>query len=467
MLNKIFIIGIGPGSADYLTPQAKEAIECAEVIVGYKYYLELISELITQKELVSNGMKKERERAERAFQLAEEGKTVAMISSGDAGIYGMASLLWEMKANTNSNIELEVVPGISAMLAAAAKLGAPISHDMCTISLSDLLTPWQVIEKRIIAAASADFITAIYNPVSNDRFWQLMRLKELFLQHKSPDTPVGIARQVGRDDESIETIKLKDLDAGMADMFTLIIIGNEHSFEHQGNIVTPRGYYKKAKKSEDNPGRQIMNKSFQTILEQLDQNKYSLEELWVILHCIHTTADFSLADCINVKKDSVANLHKALFSENPPVIVTDVRMVTDGIRRALVDKLGLQVKCYLNDERTATLAEEQGITRTQAGIRLAVKEHPNALFAFGNAPTALMELSKQIRNGHAHPTGIVAAPVGFVNVEESKWRIKYGNNETPHIIVEGKKGGSNVAATIINSVLSWAEAENMHPGEGV
>ena len=467
MAKKIYSIGIGPGNEKYLTPQALQAIQDAEVIVGYSFYFEHIKQVSDGKTLLDTGMKKERERALKAFEIAEGGQTVAVISSGDSGVYGMAPLLWEMKAERNSEVDLEVVPGISAMFAAASKLGAPLGHDFCSISMSDLLTPWEKIEKRIVAAADADFVTAIYNPLSKGRFWQLMRLRDLFLKVRSPKTPVGIARNVGREDETIEVITLEELDVSKADMFTVIVIGNSQTFESQNKMITPRGYYAKKNESNDKLGRKIMNKSFQTILDNIDISGKSLAHVWVALHCIHTTADFNLNESVELRNNVVEELYEKFYSGNPPVIVTDVSMVTRGIRRAIAEKLGLQIKCYLDDERVAKMASEKNITRTQAGIQLAVEEHPDAIFAFGNAPTALIELIKLIRNGKANPVGVIATPVGFVNVKESKWQLKYGCPDTPAVIVNGRKGGSNVAATIINAILSWNEAEQMHPGEGV
>jgi precorrin isomerase len=187
----------------------------------------------------------------------------------------------------------------------------------------------------------------------------------------------------------------------------------------------------------------------------------------VALHCIHTTADPQLEKLIVLTNDVIPVLHQKFHSGNPPVIVTDVSMVTRGIRSALVEKLGLTVKCYLDDEQAKELAIEKEITRAQAGIWLAVQEHPEAVFAFGNAPTALMELVKLIREGKAAPAGVIAAPVGFVNVEESKWQLKYGCPRIPAVFVNGRRGGSNVAATIINAILSWDEAATMHPGKGI
>ena len=464
---KIYSIGIGPGDEQLMTPQAAKAIQQAEVIVGYTHYFRYVEELVVGKKTISTGMKKERQRAEQAFIEAEKGKEVAVISSGDSGVYGMAPLLWEMKKERNSEVTIEVIPGISAMFAAAAKLGAPLGHDFCSVSMSDLLTPWSRIEKRIEAAALGDFVTAIYNPVSKGRFWQLMRLKEIFWQHRSPDTPVGICRQVGRNDEKIEVVTLDKLDASMADMFTVIIIGNSQTTEFHGKMITPRGYYTATDSSSDHIGRQIMNESFRTILHETDLSNLPLDQAWVTLHCIHTTADFSISNKVELRNDVVDKLYKAFYSGNPPVIVTDVSMVTRGIRRAVLKQLGMEVKCYLEDDRVKQLAENQNITRTQAGIRLAAEEHPNALFAFGNAPTALIELVDLIRKNKANPVAVIAAPVGFVNVKESKWQLKYGCPTIPAVIVNDRKGGSNVAATIINAILSWNEAEAMHPGKGI
>lgn len=464
---KIYSIGIGPGNKDLMTAQAQQALQESQVIVAYTPYLDYIEDFIQEKEIISTGMKKERERAALAFVEAQKGKVVAVVSSGDSGVYGMAPLLWEMKQELNSAIEIEVIPGISAVFDAAAKLGAPLGHDFCTISLSDLLTPWELIEKRIVAAAQGDFVTAIYNPVSKGRFWQLMRLKELFLESRNPETPVGIARQTGRKEEELRVITLKELQSDMADMFTLLIIGNSQTRSFNNKMITPRGYYNQSKETTDSPGRQIMNESFRTILKEVDFAGKSLAHKWVALHAIHTTADFSINQSIEITNNAVPNLHELLNSKTPPIIITDVSMVTRGIRKNTVEKLDLVVKCYLDDERVAVMAKEKNITRTQAGIRLAVEEHPNAIYVFGNAPTALIELVSLIRKGKAAPAGVIAAPVGFVNVKESKWQLKYGCPSFPSVIIEGRKGGSNVAATIINAILSWNEAEAMHPGEGL
>jgi len=463
---KIFSIGIGPGGIQYMTPQAQEILKNIEVVIGYTYYIDLIRELLDDKLVIDTGMKKEQERVEKAFELARE-KTVAVISSGDSGVYGMASLLWETKMKQKSPVEIEVIPGISAMFAAAAQLGAPLGHDFCSISLSDLLTPWDTIEQKIVVAAQGDFVTAIYNPASKNRYWQIMRFRELFLEQRPPQTPVGIARQTGREGEETFVTRLDELNSACVDMFSIVIVGNSQTLEFNGKMITPRGYFHSQGKSGKRSGKSIMYESFKRIVPDIKPEDHSLEHTWLALHCIHTTADFSLNNLIEINGEIINRVHKAFYSENPPTIITDVSMVTKGIRKTMVRKLHINLQCYLENEDVEEIAEKEQITRTQAGIRLAVKEHPKALFVFGNAPTALMELVEQIKSGHADPIGVIAAPVGFVNVRESKWHLKYGCTEVPNIIIKGNKGGSSIAATLVNAILSWDDAAQLNPGKGL
>ena len=244
-MGKIIVAGIGPGSKEDITPAVLEAVRSADAIVGYKYYFQFIMPYVKEGcECIDTGMKKERERAEQAFSLAEQDKTVVVISSGDAGIYGMTPLIYEMRKERGVDIAIESLPGISAFQKAASLLGAPIGHDMCIISLSDLMTPWEVIERRIKAAATGDFVTAVYNPKSHGRYWQLYRLQELFLQGRHGETPVGYVRQAGRDEEVVKLTTLADFDPEDVDMFTVILIGNSQSYVSDGKMITPRGYYR-------------------------------------------------------------------------------------------------------------------------------------------------------------------------------------------------------------------------------
>jgi len=508
-MGKIIIAGIGPGSKQDITPAVLEAVRGADAIVGYKYYFQFIEPYVKDGcECIDTGMKKERERAEQAFLLAEQGKTVVVISSGDAGIYGMAPLLFEMqheRAATTpgaspsnvtatvpdgspSGITIEVLPGISAFQKAASLLGAPIGHDLCIISLSDLMTPWEQIERRIKAAAVGDFVTAVYNPKSHGRYWQLYRLQELFLQERSADTPVGYVRQAGREDQAIRVTTLGAFDPEDVDMFTVILIGNSQSYIANGKIITPRGYYRDSVLSDsltggnsvlsdsvaEKKGQQIMIESFRTIKRELRCQDYPLGHLWALLHAIHTTADFDMENILHTDDGAVEALYNKVQSGELKTIITDVTMVTSGIRKGALARLGIEAKCYLSDPRVAEMTKSpllcegreqngESLTRTQAGIRLAVEEHPDALFAFGNAPTALMELCDLIRKGKARPAGIIAAPVGFVHVRESKHMVK-PFRDIPKIIVEGRKGGSNLAATLCNAILTFNDAEQLKPG---
>lgn len=463
----ITVVGIGPGSMEDITPAVMAALQSAEVVIGYKYYFQFVKPLLLPDAVcIDTGMRKEQERAQEAFEQAESGKQVCVISSGDSGIYGMAPLLLEMQKERKSNIEINVLPGITAFQKAASLLGAPMGHDFCVISMSDLMTPWSIIEKRIRAAAAADFITAVYNPKSEKRYWQLNRLREIFLKEgRSPETVVGYVHQAGRADEHAVITTLSDLDIDDIDMFTIVIIGNSQSFVSNGQFITPRGYYR-GKELEDEGkkiGQQIMIESFKTIAKELKDASIPLDRKWPLLHAIHTTADFEMEQLLLVDNKATEDMHRAVTGGRCKTIITDVTMAASGIRKGALSRLGVEVKCYLDDPRVAPMAQQLNITRTQAGIRLAVEEHPDAIYVFGNAPTALMELCQLMRNKKANPTGIIAAPVGFVHVCESKHMVKTFT-QVPKIIVDGRKGGSNLAATLVNAVLTYDDAQQLLPG---
>ncbi|MBQ8710110.1 MAG: precorrin-3B C(17)-methyltransferase [Bacteroidaceae bacterium] len=479
-MKKIIVAGIGPGSPEDITPAVIKAVGEADAVVGYKYYFQFITPYLKPGcECIDTGMKHERERAEQAFQLAEEGKIVVVISSGDAGIYGMTPLIYEMKRERNSDVEVTSFPGISAFQKAASLLGAPIGHDFCVISLSDLMTPWEVIERRIKAAATGDFVTAVYNPKSNGRYWQLYRLKEVFLSEgRSESTPVGFVRQAGRPEQEVTVTTLGAFNPEAVDMFTIVLIGNSQSYNWSGQMITPRGYYQVPSNSPkgerdcpdgilppwgDKKGASIMMESFRTIKSELQHQDYPLDHLWALLHAIHTTADFDMENILHTDPEAVATLYNKVKDGILTTIITDVTMVQSGIRKGALTRLGIEAKCYLNDPRVAEFSSVNHLTRTQTAIRLAVEEHPDALFAFGNAPTALMELCDLIRKGKAHPAGIIAAPVGFVHVKESKHMVK-PFIDIPKIIVEGRKGGSNLTATLCNAILTFDDAAQLKPG---
>lgn len=238
----IYVIGIGPGSKEMMTLEAINAIENSEVIVGYKTYINLIHEFIKDKEVVQNGMRQEIDRCTEAVKIAKTGKNVAVISSGDAGIYGMAGLVLELVSKEEQKVEVKIVPGVTASIGAAAILGAPIMHDFCHISLSDLLTPWEVIEKRLKLAADADFVICLYNPRSKGRSEHLSKAFKIMSEFKDGKTPVGIVKDAGRENEEKFICTFDNMDFERVDMTTMVIVGNKSTFIHEDLIITPRGY---------------------------------------------------------------------------------------------------------------------------------------------------------------------------------------------------------------------------------
>ena len=236
------VIGIGPGSESMMTQEAIAAIREAEIIVGYKTYTHLVKPLTGDKQVIKTGMCKEIERCQTAIDLALAGHNVALISSGDAGIYGMAGLVLELVTQQKLELEVRLVAGITASIAAASLLGAPLMHDFCHISLSDLMTPWAVIEKRIVAAAQADFVICFYNPRSRGRADHLARAFALMAPHIAPTTPVGVVKAAGRKKQEKWLTTFAEFDFEPVDMTSLVIVGNQSTYMQDGLMITPRGY---------------------------------------------------------------------------------------------------------------------------------------------------------------------------------------------------------------------------------
>jgi precorrin-3B C17-methyltransferase len=240
----IFVVGIGPGGEQYFTGRAVEAIEKSDTVVGYTYYIDLLGSRVEGKEVVSTGMTREIDRCQKAVELALEGRDVAVVSTGDAGVYGMAGLVLELleKHDPEGAVEVEVVPGVTAASAAASVLGAPLMTDFAVISLSDLLTPWGVIEKRLEGAAHGDFVVAIYNPRSKKRVNHLNRACKILMQKRSGDTPVGIVRNALREGQEVTLTTLAEAPQCEVDMMSVVIVGNSVTRRIDSRLVTPRGY---------------------------------------------------------------------------------------------------------------------------------------------------------------------------------------------------------------------------------
>ena len=243
-MNKVFVVGLGPGNSQFLTGEAMAALEAAEVLCGYTVYVDLVSPLFPGKETYTTPMKKEIDRCRWALETAQSGRTVAMVCSGDAGVYGMAGPILEL-APQYPEVEVAVVPGVTAALSGGAVLGAPLGHDFCVISLSDLLTPWEVIEKRLACAAAGDFSLCLYNPASHKRKDHLQRACDILLKEKSGDTLCGWVRNIGREGQEFHLLPLSQLRDTELDMFCTVFIGASTTREVAGRMVTPRGYEKK------------------------------------------------------------------------------------------------------------------------------------------------------------------------------------------------------------------------------
>lgn len=241
-MKKLYVVGIGPGNLEGMTGEAVRTLKSAEVIVGYLVYVDLVRPMFPEKEYIVTPMRQETERCRMAIDSAMSGKVTAVICSGDAGVYGMAGLILTLVENT-PELDVIVVPGVTAALSGAALLGAPIGHDFAVISLSDLLTPWEKIERRLELAASADFCIVLYNPASRKRADYLRNACDILLRYASKDTICGVVRQIGRDGQAARTMSLCELREYQADMFTTVFIGNSQTSLKSGRMVTPRGYH--------------------------------------------------------------------------------------------------------------------------------------------------------------------------------------------------------------------------------
>ena len=240
-MDKLYVVGIGPGAYEKMTIEAAQALKNSDVIIGYTVYVDLVKEHFPGKEFMTTPMKKEVERCQMALEEAIKGKTVSMICSGDAGVYGMAGLMYEVGVKY-PQVELEIIPGVTAATGGAAVLGAPLIHDFCLISLSDLLTPWEKIETRLLEASKADFVICLYNPSSKKRHDYLEKACNLMMEYKAPDTVCGIVGNIGREGESMKVLTLEELKTTKVDMFTTVFVGNSQTKNVGGKMVTPRGY---------------------------------------------------------------------------------------------------------------------------------------------------------------------------------------------------------------------------------
>lgn len=430
-IGKLYVVGIGAGK-ELLTLKALKAIEESDYIVGYKKYVEEISEYLKGKKVITTGMREEMKRVEMAIELARN-NIVSLISGGDPSVYGMLSFVFESLMNKNINLDIEVIPGVSAVNAVSALLGCPISGDHVILSLSDLLVPWNVIESRLIHALRGDFVIAIYNPSSPSRRENLIRALDLINTEKG-DLPIGIVKNAFRDGQSVKILRISQLieKPEIVDMNTTLMIPNSETLIMDGKMFTPRRSKKLKMGGKTREAMKIVEKSSE-ILRKFVPGESLKDE--ILRRCIATTGEPSIKDVIHFKENPECGVDAL---KNGSRIIVDVKMVKVGLR--------------MNSICAMEFADGEE-TRTYSGFKNIEKLLEGSVVGIGNSPSAAIAVY-EIANKYK-PRFIVATPVGFVNAEESKEMIK--SLDIPSITTRGTRGGSNICTAILNCLIEYAE----------
>jgi len=441
---KLYVVGIGPGSPELLTVKAVKVLQSSDYVIGHKTYVERIREIV-KGEVIESRMRKEVKRVKKALKLAEN-SVVSLVSGGDPSIYGMASLVAEYIAENGLPIDYEVIPGVTALCTASPLLGSAISGDHVVVSLSDLLTPWEVIERRLIAALLGDFVIAIYNPSSRKRKGNLVKAMELVKQFRG-NAFVGVVRNATRDGEEVFITTPDELieNVDVVDMHTILFVSNSETKLMNGKFITPRGYSRKYGLTEF--GSREIDASGATTSKAVEIAKQSYEvvsryfgdtpEDFIVKRCVIATGDLSIAGTLRFSKNAVKAGIKAVGEKKE--IITDVHMVKAGLR---ADNVVVAVDYGDGDD-----------TRAADGMRRLKNRIDGSIVAIGNAPSATIALCELIEEG-IKPAFIVATPVGFVNAAESKEMIRHLS--IPSITTAGPRGGSAICTAILNGIISLA-----------
>ena len=456
---QVFVVGLGPGVKGLLTPMARRALEFASHWVGYKGYLTQAERLVeTQGRFLHPfPMGGEVERCSKALQLAREGRRVALISSGDPGIYGMAGPLLQMARD----VDVEIIPGVPALSAVAARLGAPLMGDFALISLSDLLVPCEGILYRLEKAASADLVVVLYNPGSSRRRDHLSKAMRILAHWRSADTPVGIVSKAFSPNEKVEFTTIGGLlDGEFTDMSATVVVGNSLTCLYGGRMVARRGY---GIGGEDSPnptswlpcwelgeeglsGALIEERSLGFIRNGLEAYGFNGPQLDVVTRAIHAVADFSIAPLFRFSPDAVEKGLELLKSGVP--IWLDTRMAEAAISKSLAGSLGCSIGVPRSDA-----APSEGLTRSAYAFREIGERLHGSLVVVGNAPTVLEELCRLSAEG-VRPGLVIGVPVGFVGTVRVKKRLM--ESGLSHITLLGNRGGTPIAVAIVNALLRLA-----------
>ena len=476
------VVGIGPGAQDLLTERARARISSADVIMGNERYIELIKDIIPgSAEVITGRMGTEVDRAKKAVELCKhENKNVVVVSGGDAGIYGMAGLIIEVMGDSDSKLDMEIVPGITAASASAALLGAPLSNDFAVVSLSDLLVPWSEIERKLEGLAKMDIVVVIYNPKSKTRTVQLEKAYEILTRFRNANTVVGIVRNAEREGCEVVITTLKDLPGyyHRIDMSTTIIIGCSVTRKLGARMVTRRGYerkynYERMNVNEEDEGiaataagygyveagNRVWEKSKAIVRDIVSKYRDSLSlsdlEKRVAGRVVFANAGPSFLDLLVFKHHPVETGIRCI--KDGKMIITDIEMVKAGLNKRYSKK----AQCFVNAPETIEIAKSEGLTRTAAGIRLAKEKGliQGNIVIIGNSPSACREICAIVEerdvSEEQKPALIVATPVGFVNAAEMKEKVLSMDN-IPCIVIRGPRGGTPSAVAIINEIIDIA-----------
>ncbi len=440
---KLFVVGIGPGDAGLMTLKAKKAIEESEYVVGYTTYIQRISELLGGKKVITTPMRGEVERVRVALEMAKN-TTVALVSGGDPSVCGILPLVVEYAIKNGIDVEIEPIPGVSAVNAASALLGSAISGDHAVVSLSDLLVPWSTVERRLIYALRGDFVVAVYNPSSRKRKLNLLRALKIIRAIRG-ECFVGVVKNAYREGEKVEIMQLSELERNAEEvgMNTILIVGNSETAVDRGKMYTPRGYARKYEIKKTS-AMGVMGASTEGAVEIASKSQEILKKLHpeeglrgeIVRRCIATTGDVEIRDVLRFNGDTEEGV-RAIKDEAR--IIADVHMVAAGLRKDAIVAVDF--------------AEGDGDTRTASGIRKLAKLVEGSVVAIGNSPSAALALC-EITENHP-PRFIVATPVGFVNAAESKELIR--RLDVPSVTTSGSRGGSGICAAIVNVLIEYAE----------
>jgi len=451
---KVYIVGIGPGSSELLTLRAVKALKKSEYILGHRTYLDQIRSFISDKKIIESGMGKEVERVKLAVNLAKE-NTVALVSGGDPSIYGIYSLFFEYITYNNILVDYEVIPGVSALSACSPLLGSPVCGDHSVVSLSDLLTPWEEIERKLRHALRGGFVVVLYNPSSKRRKSNLMRALEI-IRDEIGDVTLGIVKNGWREGEFCTLVKVSELinDLDLVDMSTTIFIPSPETIIRDGRMLTPRGYSRKymicevdwvcgnkrdksmglTEKVTEHMGaktrraREITLKSYEIARRFVDGDDLKSE---ILRRCIIATGDPSIKDLIYFKGDPEVGVSAIRNSK----IIVDVSMLKAGLRKRAIAMIDF--------------ADGEEETRVVSGLMNLKEEIEGSVVGIGNAPSAAMALCKIAER--YKPAFIVATPVGFVSASESKEMVRC--LDIPSITTVGSRGGSTICTAIINCLI--------------